>query len=217
MLAYFEAVRGDPYQVIPPTYLVHPKQGAPLSAWPGWSAFEAHFARCAADPDSKNMWVLKPTSLNRGIGIEVFRTMEDITAFLNTKARGAAMGIQSTWVMQKYIERPLLYKGRKFDFRVWAVVLDSGDVYMYGPGYLRTSSEVFSLGSDDRYAHLTNYCQQVSDYCAETSALVKLCAMHVCELACTPSDACALGSNSCVPPTLTPRSTWDAGKCIQFR
>lgn len=39
--------------------------------------------------------------------------------------------------------------------------MDNGDVYMHAPGYVRTSSEVFDLNSNDRYAHLTNYCQQV--------------------------------------------------------
>jgi tubulin--tyrosine ligase len=61
----------------------------------------------------------------------------------------------------QYIENPLLYRGRKFDLRVWIVALDNGDVLMYAPGYVRTSSEAFDLDSENRYAHLTNYCQQV--------------------------------------------------------
>jgi hypothetical protein len=48
--------------------------------------------------------------------------------------------MDSTWVIQKYIERPLLYQNRKFDLRVWAVVTNSFEIYIYKQGYVRTSS-----------------------------------------------------------------------------
>lgn len=37
----------------------------------------------------------------------------------------------TTFVVQKYIERPLLYKGRKFDIRVWALINSKNEVYFY--------------------------------------------------------------------------------------
>ena len=37
----------------------------------------------------------------RGIGIEVFSTIQQIQGFLESKARGAAMGIKPIWVLQK--------------------------------------------------------------------------------------------------------------------
>lgn len=66
---------------------------------------------------------------------------------------------------RRYLEKPLLLWGRKFDIRCWVVVTDNFDVYMYRDGYLRTSSEPFSLNlSDDvegnSMVHLTNYCMQ---------------------------------------------------------
>jgi hypothetical protein len=39
----------------------------------------------------------------------------------------------------------LLIKSRKFDLRIWVLVNDTGDVYMYAPGYVRMSSEPFTL------------------------------------------------------------------------
>lgn len=44
----------------------------------------------------------------------------------------------------------MLYQGRKFDLRVWMLLLDSGDVFIYGPGYVRTSGIPFTLDADDR-------------------------------------------------------------------
>ena len=67
--------------------------------------------------------------------------------------------------MQKYIERPLLYKRRKFDIRMWALVhvLDDPskfNVYFFEDGYLRTSSLDYNLEETDVKVHLTNICLQ---------------------------------------------------------
>jgi len=66
----------------------------------------------------------------------------------------------SVWVVQKYVERPLLFKGRKFDIRVWACVNAKNEIYFYKHGYLRTSSDDYSLTNGNNYVHLTNNCLQ---------------------------------------------------------
>ena len=38
----------------------------------------------------------------------------------------------------------MLYKNRKFDIRIWAIVTSSLDFYFYNVGYLRTSSAEYS-------------------------------------------------------------------------
>ena len=50
----------------------------------------------------------------------------------------------TNFVIQKLIERPLLFKQRKFDIRVW-VILNSfdGNIYMYKESYVRTSSKKY--------------------------------------------------------------------------
>lgn len=179
MSSYYKSTGEDPDLALPPTFLVEPIfVPAPASAtdssnttsssttnreWPGWAAFTAKFNECAADPRLKNLWLAKPVGNNRGIGIEVFNSYEDIRSFLDSKSRSASMGINGTWVMQKYLENPLLYKGRKFDLRVWVLVLDNGEVYVHCPGYVRTSSNAFTLDTTERYVHLTNFCQQVNN------------------------------------------------------
>ena len=62
------------------------------------------------------------------------------------------------FIVQKYIEAPMLFNQRKFDIRVWAL-LHSERLYVFREGYCRTSSEVFSY-SNDIYVHLTNNAVQ---------------------------------------------------------
>jgi tubulin---tyrosine ligase len=92
--------------------------------------------------------------MNRGRGIEIFHNKEDILKFVSEKP------MFSKWVVQKYIEQPLLYRGRKFDFRVWASVNHMGEVFFYKKGYVRLSSEEYDLSNQNNYVHLTNNCLQ---------------------------------------------------------
>lgn len=71
-------------------------------------------------------------------------------------------------MIQKYIERPLVYKQRKFDIRMWAVlhITDNPsqfDIYFFNEGYLRTSSNEYNVHDDNIMVHLTNNCLQVQD------------------------------------------------------
>ena len=70
-------------------------------------------------------WLVKPSCMNRGRGIEIFHSKEQIIKFISSKP------LFSKWVVQKYIERPLLYRGRKFDLRVWAIVNHMNEVFIY--------------------------------------------------------------------------------------
>ena len=64
---------------------------------------------------------------------------------------------EHSFVIQKYIERPLLLGGRKFDIRMWVLVTASLDVYLFKEGYIRTSSKPFDLSdTNDIFVHLTN-------------------------------------------------------------
>ena len=120
--------------------------------------------------DGKNVWIIKPNGLNRGRGIYIFddiETLEQIIADYKEAAKQHKKKHRTKphvkFVIQKYIERPLLYQGRKFDIRVWVLISQDMEVYYFKEGYLRTSAEPYSLDSiNDNFVHLTNNAVQRS-------------------------------------------------------
>jgi len=66
----------------------------------------------------------------------------------------------STIIVQKYIEKPLLYFGRKFDIRIWVLLTHDLKVYVFNEGHLKCCSVKYDLTSYDNYSHLTNYSFQ---------------------------------------------------------
>ena len=101
----------------------------------------------------RNMWLVKPANENQGKGIKIFSDLNSIIRFLESSIKF------TYWVIQKYLERPLLFKGRKFDIRMWAFAHSNSELYYYNEGYLRTSSETYTMDdTTNEYIHLTNNC-----------------------------------------------------------
>ena len=64
-------------------------------------------------------------------------------------------------VIQKYIEKPLCYYGRKCDMRVWVLLTQEMKVFIYKEGHLKTCSEKFDINNNkDAFIHITNYSFQ---------------------------------------------------------
>ena len=65
-----------------------------------------------------------------------------------------------SFIIQKYMEKPLLYNKRKFDIRSFVLVNVNNNImkaYWYQEFYIRTSSVNYVLENlDNRMIHLTN-------------------------------------------------------------
>ena len=62
-----------------------------------------------------------------------------------------------TFVIQKYIEKPLLINKRKFDIRVWVLLNHEMDLFFFKEGYLRLPSAEYQVERlNDDFVHLTN-------------------------------------------------------------
>jgi hypothetical protein len=135
------------------------------------------------------MWIIKPVNLNRGRCIKVLDNLELILKemksiqmsrklqtietssnnnYLNTMHNNNSPdknnnGVKCEYIMiQKYLEKPLLYQGRKFDIRIWVMFMTNreNEVYIFKEGHLKATSLKYNPDSKDLFVHLTNYSVQ---------------------------------------------------------
>ncbi|KAL4497128.1 hypothetical protein ABPG72_019448 [Tetrahymena utriculariae] len=136
----------------------------------------------------KNIWIVKPAeNTNRGTGIFVSREIAEIKQFIsqNTGTQSAHPNsanhskgspklknkqMKHTYIIQKYIENPLLYQKRKIDIRCYILLTNYNGIikaYWYKEGYIRTSSKEFTTKNlKNNFIHLTNDAiqKQQEDY-----------------------------------------------------
>lgn len=116
----------------------------------------------------RNMWLIKPINLNRGRCIKILSNIEEIekevsnikSSKIFTNENHKKISNADYVLLQKYIEKPLLYYNRKFDIRMWVLFTDTDDFYVCKEGHLKATCDIYDLSSDDPYIHLTNYSVQ---------------------------------------------------------
>ncbi|XP_017025572.1 tubulin polyglutamylase ttll-4 isoform X1 [Drosophila kikkawai] len=121
---------------MPRTYIIPNDLGALRRHWPKYA-------------QRNTKWIIKPPASARGAGIRVINRWGQIPK-------------RRPLIVQKYIERPLLINGSKFDLRLYVLVTSVNPlrVFMYHNGLARFASVKYSAKTDtlnDRCMHLTNY------------------------------------------------------------
>ncbi|EKF26569.1 tubulin-tyrosine ligase, putative [Trypanosoma cruzi marinkellei] len=102
-------------------------------------------------------WIIKPSSGSKGKDILLTRGLARIETFIQELDPSS----RSIFVAQQYVDRPLLYCGRKFDVRVWAFLKTPYDIYAFSQGSCRTSSVLYDADNfGNTLVHLTNHCLQ---------------------------------------------------------
>jgi tubulin monoglycylase TTLL3/8 len=96
---------------------------------------------------------VKPGQKSRGRGIEVFKDYSEILNYIRNE-------VGAKWVIQKYIENPMIINKKKFDIRQWIVVTDWNPltVWAYSKSYVRFAAMEYDPKSTNKFAHLTNNC-----------------------------------------------------------
>lgn len=98
---------------------------------------------------SKEKWIVKPPASARGNGVRVVHRWSQIP-----KKRAV--------VVQRYLSRPMLIHGAKFDLRLYVLVTSFNPlrIYIYPNGLVRFASVKYNDDINylsDRFMHLTNY------------------------------------------------------------
>ena len=89
--------------------------------------------------------------LSRGRGIKCLNNLYDIANY--------CLGKDCQFVIQKYIENPLLINVKKFDIRQWVLIEDFNPptIWFYEECYIRLCCDDYSLDNiNNKYMHLTN-------------------------------------------------------------
>ena len=91
------------------------------------------------------------------LGIVVYDRLDDMLKLCTSTVTDKAK-----FIVQKYIERPLLIHNVKFDIRQWFLVTDWNPltIWMYKDCYLRFCTEYFSLATRQQNVHLCNHAIQ---------------------------------------------------------
>ena len=111
-----------------------------------------------------NLWIVKPANLSRGRNIKMCDSLSEIKALTDDSKLKSA---RPQWIIQKYIESPLLITGRKFDIRLYVLItsMNPFTLWFYQEYYIRLSPLKYSTADKHTASiHLTNF--SVSKYVA---------------------------------------------------
>ncbi|XP_014487974.1 PREDICTED: tubulin glycylase 3A-like isoform X3 [Dinoponera quadriceps] len=106
----------------------------------------------------RNIWILKPGDNSLGRGIILKNSLVDILAKINQATKESTQ-----YVIQKYIERPLLVHKTKIDIRQWFLITNMQPliVWMYKDILIRFASKDFTLSNFHESIHLCNTTVQL--------------------------------------------------------
>jgi tubulin--tyrosine ligase-like protein 12 len=115
------------------------------------AAFVGHFLALSAQGESP-LWIIKPATLSRSRGLTVCDRLEALLAACETHVRAGTV-----CVAQRYVSKPLLYQGRKFDLRLLVGVrsLQPLELVAYDHVVVRCAAVPYDATSLDTRVHLT--------------------------------------------------------------
>jgi tubulin--tyrosine ligase len=138
--------------VMLPTYCINDKNYPQVFAKIIYDHYLVNGQYQADQPHLK--WILKPSMLNNGDGIKLFNNIEELKRYYGNPKR-----LGGEHVVQQYLADPALIDGKKYTFRVAAVLTNYTGVYLCQHGYINISGYPFSMEDSfiNRKAHITNY------------------------------------------------------------
>ncbi|XP_075385423.1 tubulin monoglutamylase TTLL4 [Tenrec ecaudatus] len=110
---------------------------------------DAKLLRKAWENSSRQKWIVKPPASARGIGIQVIHKWSQLPK-------------RRPLLVQRYLHKPYLISGSKFDLRIYVYVTsyDPLRIYLFSDGLVRFASCKYSPSMkslSNKFMHLTNY------------------------------------------------------------
>lgn len=130
-------------KVFPDDYMFYPKTWLLPSEY---SDFRNQFK----DKKKNKTYIVKPEASCQGRGIFLTRNLDDVNPY-------------DHYVIQRYIHKPFLIEGLKFDLRIYVFLcgLEPLRILMYNEGLSRFATEIYvppmQSNLDNLFMHLTNY------------------------------------------------------------
>mmetsp|Transcript_13106 Transcript_13106/g.34271 ORF Transcript_13106/g.34271 Transcript_13106/m.34271 type:complete len:624 (-) Transcript_13106:363-2234(-) len=113
-------------------------------------------------------WVIKSMTDDKVVSSHVSSTPAATLTGLFNRANGGdpnKVHNPATWIVQKYLEKPLLWGGRKFTIRTWAVVLSISPLQvLYHDGLINRCMETYNSTTFTRSSHFTTAQAENKEY-----------------------------------------------------
>lgn len=178
------------------SYVVKHPESSLIKAFPGTFQLEVDYAEFLEDSldeayelrmeieTGEKTWILKPSMSDRGQGIRLFKTIEQLQQIFDSfeelptddegedateENHGVITSQLRHFVVQEYMERPLLlkeYSNKKFHFRVYVLANGSIEVMVYDRILTLFAASEYKTpveGENEEigmFGHLTNTCLQ---------------------------------------------------------
>lgn len=139
------------------------------------------------DETTNHMFIIKPSMANKAAGIKVFNSLDDLRAMFEVEESSDEeeeeddyddredLSQVREWVIQRYIDQPLLVDERKFHIRAYVLAKSNIQVYLYRDMLALFAMKKYDTENlDDNLIHLTNTCIQQDEEEFNEQASVKL-------------------------------------------
>lgn len=117
---------------------------------------------------NNEIWILKPVEGYVGKGIVIITTAAQLTNSLRSVQQNLNKQYKD-WVLSKYLEKPLLFKDRKFHLRMYFLYTNDGNNnragYLHKIGRLAVAKNRYKLSNfDNKTVHDTHFKGMDTDY-----------------------------------------------------
>ena len=139
--------------------LVSPFSPEAYNFMPGSYSYPSDILKLESDIKlNKGSYIAKPHLGSEGYSLYLFNKVKELQTHIGHKG-------SQDYVVQRYIDRPLLVRGLKFDLRVYVCLVSHGDddmkAYLFEEGLARFCTEPYELPTKNNFRnehmHFTNY------------------------------------------------------------